>query len=82
VSLASDVLPFGPVAHGSATTKRLTLDNTGDTGTRFTWDTRALGPHFAISPAEGFLVSASPYLAHVCVRWMSHLCVFEQKPFC
>jgi hypothetical protein len=24
-------------------------------GTRFAWDTQRLGPHFSISPAEGYL---------------------------
>ncbi len=35
LTLASDMLPFGPVALGSGTTKRLALDNTGDTGEGF-----------------------------------------------
>lgn len=56
VSLASDTLPFGPVAQGSSTVKRLALDNTGDTGTKYSWDVKALAPHFTITPAEGFLV--------------------------
>ncbi len=31
-------------------------------GTKFTWDVRALQPHFSITPAEGFLVRARPGL--------------------
>ncbi len=31
------------------------LANTGDVGTRFSWDSARLGPHFSISPAEGYL---------------------------
>lgn len=53
--LASDSLPFGPVVLGSRAVKRLQLSNTGDVGTKFTWDLRALGPHFSIFPADGFL---------------------------
>lgn len=53
--LASDSLPFGPVVLGSRAVKRLQLENTGDVGTKFAWDTRALGPHFSIFPADGFL---------------------------
>lgn len=53
--LASDNLPFGPVVLGSRSTKRLQLENTGDVGTKFIWDTRALGEHFSVFPAEGFL---------------------------
>ncbi|PNH08880.1 Hydrocephalus-inducing protein [Tetrabaena socialis] len=53
--LASDSLPFGPVVLGSRAVKRLQLENTGDVGTKFAWDTRALGPHFAIFPSDGFL---------------------------
>lgn len=54
--LASDSVPFGPVVLGSRALKRLTLENTGDLGTRFEWDKAALGEHFSISPATGFLV--------------------------
>lgn len=50
LALASDSLPFGTVALGSRTSKRLALSNTGDVGARFAWDTRALAPHFSIQP--------------------------------
>jgi hypothetical protein len=52
------------VALGSSTTKRLALDNTGDAGTKFSWDLRGLGQHFSISPAEGFLVRFEHYNSH------------------
>ena len=29
------------------------LQNTGDLGARFAWDTASLGPYFAVSPVEG-----------------------------
>jgi hydrocephalus-inducing protein len=53
LTLASDSLPFGSVVLGSSTVKKLQLSNTGDVGTRFAWDTKALGPHFSIFPAGG-----------------------------
>ncbi|KAF5830389.1 hypothetical protein DUNSADRAFT_14652 [Dunaliella salina] len=53
--MASDSVPFGPVVLGSRTLKRVTLENTGDLGTKFEWDKQALGEHFSISPATGFL---------------------------
>ena len=40
---------------GSRKSWRLQLENTGDVGTRFTWDTEALGANFSITPAEGFV---------------------------
>lgn len=57
VRLASDCLPFGPAVLGSRTTKRLALENSGDVGVKYVWDTRAASPHWSIFPAEGFLVS-------------------------
>eukprot|EP00798_Chlamydomonas_sp_ICE-L_P006741 gene6741-3411_t len=55
LSLASDSLPFGPVVLGSRSVKRLALENTGDVGTKFVWNTAAMGPNFSVFPAEGFL---------------------------
>lgn len=65
--LASDALPFGPVVLGSSASKRLALENAGDVGTKYTWDTRTLAPNFTISPADGFLVrgvGAPRHIAH------------------
>lgn len=53
--LASDSLPFGTVTLGSRSVKRLALENTGDVGTKFSWNARAFGEHFSVFPAEGFL---------------------------
>jgi hydrocephalus-inducing protein len=39
--------------------------NAGDIGTKFTWDTRALGKHFAISPSSGFLAPGRDAKLHV-----------------
>lgn len=55
LKLATDNLPFGTVTLGSRVSKRIQLENTGDVGTKFSWDTAAFGPHFSVAPAEGFL---------------------------
>ncbi|CAG9464033.1 unnamed protein product [Pedinophyceae sp. YPF-701] len=57
VALASSSLPFGGVVIGSRVTKRVQLENTGDTAVRFRWDDRALQPHFTISPLDGFVAA-------------------------
>jgi hydrocephalus-inducing protein len=55
LTFATDSIPFPPVVHGSRAVKRLQVENTGDVGTKFTWDTKKFGPNFSIFPAEGFL---------------------------
>jgi len=55
LTFAADSIPFPPVVHGSRATKRLQVENTGDVGTKFSWDTPALGANFTVFPAEGFL---------------------------
>lgn len=52
------------VVLGSRATKRLALENNGDTGTKFKWDARALGPHFSVFPTEGFL---APHQVCACI---------------
>ncbi|ORZ34407.1 hypothetical protein BCR44DRAFT_1513959 [Catenaria anguillulae PL171] len=55
VRLETDTVPFGPVAVGSSTTKRLTMSNLGDLGVAYKWDRNALKPDFTIVPSEGYL---------------------------
>lgn len=55
IRLASTTLPFNAVTIGSRACKRLQLENTGDVGARFVWDTFALGQNFSIFPCDGFL---------------------------
>ena len=35
--------------------KRVQLQNTGDVGTKFSFDAAAFAPHFSIFPSEGFV---------------------------
>jgi hydrocephalus-inducing protein len=55
VKLASDNVPFGSVVLGARLVKRVQLENSGDVGTRFAWDSKKLGADFSIDPMEGFL---------------------------
>lgn len=79
LALASDSLPFGTVALGSRTSKRLALSNTGDVGARFAWDARALAPHFAVLPAGARARGAQPG----CSSWRTaslHACAAHSPP--
>ncbi|CAD7699389.1 unnamed protein product [Ostreobium quekettii] len=55
VRLAGNSIPFGPVTKGSRASKFMKLENTGDTGTKFSWETSRLTPNFSLFPSEGFL---------------------------
>jgi len=55
VKLATDNLSFGTVTQGSRTMKRVQLQNTGDVGTKFSFEAAAFAPHFSIFPSEGFV---------------------------
>ncbi|GFH25491.1 uncharacterized protein HaLaN_23467, partial [Haematococcus lacustris] len=48
-------LPKELVVSPVSASKRLALENTGDVGTKYSWDNKGLGPHFTIAPEEGFL---------------------------
>ena len=53
--LSTDSLHFGTVVLGARITKRVQLENTGDVGIKFEWDTSKFGPSFVIFPTDGFL---------------------------
>jgi hydrocephalus-inducing protein len=55
VKLENDNMSFGTVTQGSRTTKRVQLQNTGDVGTKFSFDAKAFAPHFSLFPSEGFV---------------------------
>ncbi|XP_053355859.1 hydrocephalus-inducing protein-like [Clarias gariepinus] len=55
VSLDRNYLSFGAVALHCQTTRNIMLQNTGDIGARFKWDTKAFAPDFSICPAEGYI---------------------------
>ena len=59
VHLETETLPFGSVCEKSHLTRHLQMENTGDMVTKYQWDTKAFGPDFPISPAEGLLAGAN-----------------------
>lgn len=55
VKLENDLLAFGPVCHRSSTVRKMHLQNVGDIGVKFQWDTSKFSPDFSITPPEGYL---------------------------
>lgn len=54
-TLNSDHIPFGAVVKGSSSVRKLIVNNVGDIGANFCWQTGELGDDFSISPVEGYL---------------------------
>ncbi|KAM6223795.1 hydrocephalus-inducing protein homolog [Rhynchocyon petersi] len=57
ISLDLEYLSFGPVVYQTQATRRILMMNTGDIGARFKWDARKFGPHFTITPEEGYITA-------------------------
>jgi hypothetical protein len=55
IKLESDTLPFGAVVQKSSTSRRIQLQNVGDVGAKFSWDSAKFWPDFSISPSEGYI---------------------------
>ncbi|XP_042653703.1 LOW QUALITY PROTEIN: hydrocephalus-inducing protein homolog [Tyto alba] len=55
VSLDPEHLSFGAVVQRSYTSRRLTMQNTGDIGVKFKWDVKSFKPDFSISPTKGYI---------------------------
>eukprot|EP01018_Ginkgo_biloba_P036849 Gb_10291 [translate_table: standard] len=55
VKLSSNIMPFDMVTLGSRVTRKLQLENCGDLGANFSWDTTACLSEFSIVPKDGFL---------------------------
>ncbi|NXJ80823.1 HYDIN protein, partial [Trogon melanurus] len=55
VSLDQEHLSFGAVMQQSYTSQRVIMQNTGDVGVKFKWDTESFKPDFSISPAKGYI---------------------------
>jgi adenylate kinase family enzyme len=55
VRLETDSLPFGAVVQRSYTTRKVHLQNVGDIGAKFNWETAKLPKDFTISPLEGYI---------------------------
>ena len=55
IKLENDTLPFGAVVQRSLTTRKVQLQNIGDIGAKFSWDSSKLQPNFSITPLEGYI---------------------------
>ncbi|KGL84882.1 Hydrocephalus-inducing protein, partial [Tinamus guttatus] len=55
VNLDREYVNFGAVLQHSRTCQRILMQNTGDIGVRFKWDTKSFKPYFSISPAKGYI---------------------------
>eukprot|EP00750_Incisomonas_marina_P001420 INCI1119.3.p1 GENE.INCI1119.3~~INCI1119.3.p1 ORF type:complete len:1768 (+),score=268.85 INCI1119.3:361-5304(+) len=55
VHMDTDCIPFGKVGERSKVVRKLRMENSGDVGARYSWNASAFGPHFSISPEEGYL---------------------------
>ncbi|XP_009877078.1 PREDICTED: hydrocephalus-inducing protein-like, partial [Apaloderma vittatum] len=55
VSLDQEHLSFGAVVQQGYTSQRVIMQNTGDVGVKFKWDTESFKPDFSISPAKGYI---------------------------
>uniref|UniRef100_A0A7M4E0K5 HYDIN axonemal central pair apparatus protein n=1 Tax=Crocodylus porosus TaxID=8502 RepID=A0A7M4E0K5_CROPO len=55
VSLDQEHIPFGAVVQQSKASRRIIMQNTGDMGVKFKWDTKSFEPDFSISPMEGYI---------------------------
>ncbi|ORX48158.1 hypothetical protein BCR36DRAFT_329786 [Piromyces finnis] len=55
IKLENSILSFGPVVQHSSTIRKLNIQNVGDIGTRFSWDTSKFYPDFTINPSEGYI---------------------------
>ncbi|KFQ76081.1 Hydrocephalus-inducing protein, partial [Phaethon lepturus] len=55
VSLDQEHLSFGAVMQQSYTSQRIIMQNTGDIGVKFRWDTESFKPDFSISPTKGYI---------------------------
>ena len=55
LKIMDEQIAFGSVVKDSRMTKNLQMSNFGDVKANFTWDKKAFGEHFTISPASGFI---------------------------
>jgi hydrocephalus-inducing protein len=55
LKLMENTLGFGSVVTGSRLTKTMQMSNFGDVKANFTWDQKAFGKNFTITPQSGFV---------------------------
>ena len=70
MKLSTDSVSFGSVVEGSRLTRGVFLHNTGDVGTRFAWDTAAIGTECVRAHGQCFCVGVC-VCVRVFARWLS-----------
>jgi len=55
LKLMDDSVSFGRIVVGSSVTRQLQLNNLGDIGAKFVWNTSFCAPYFSIVPDKGFI---------------------------
>ncbi|XJO77830.1 hypothetical protein BDV3_002359 [Batrachochytrium dendrobatidis] len=55
VRLENDIVTLGAVVQQSSITRRIQLQNIGEIGTKFHWNSKKFLPDFSISPSEGYI---------------------------
>eukprot|EP01135_Chromosphaera_perkinsii_P007876 Nk52_evm68s1020 gene=Nk52_evmTU68s1020 len=57
IKLDNDNVAFGAVVQKSQSNRRICIQNTGDVGARYEWDSKRFEPDFSISPLEGYVTA-------------------------
>jgi hydrocephalus-inducing protein len=55
LKLMENTLAFGNVVKDSMLTKTMQMSNFGDVKAKYTWDAKAFGKNFTITPASGYV---------------------------
>jgi hydrocephalus-inducing protein len=68
IALDTEYIPFGAVVHGTASTRKLLMINSGDIGAAFRWKMDEFAPHFSIVPKDGY-ISPGMHVSTMYVNW-------------
>ncbi|XP_008942476.1 PREDICTED: hydrocephalus-inducing protein-like, partial [Merops nubicus] len=79
LSLDQEHLSFGAVVQQSSTSQRVVLQNTGDIGVKFKWDSESFKPDFSISPTKGYICPGMevPFVVTFHPSKLSHAIQYE-----
>ncbi|XP_009959663.1 PREDICTED: hydrocephalus-inducing protein-like, partial [Leptosomus discolor] len=79
VSLDQEHLSFGVVMQQSYTSQHIIMQNIGDIGVKFKWDTESFKPDFSISPTKGYISPGMdvPFTVTFCPSKLSHAIQYE-----
>lgn len=72
VGLDSEYVPFGAVVLDSTSVRKILMINSGDIGANFSWKGEDFGPHFSISPTEGY-ISPGMQVRYMCNMHVTYM---------